>query len=184
MHQKEPSVWCVWGCLWLAMLTKTMLTMLYIMLCSSITTHSVYTSRYTEVFSGGGWQMKVGSLKKCAVYFKSNPTKLHECLVSICSVAMYCMTVDVYLISMFLRIRDTDTCSLFFWGGDEVAAPARSSNPFQKWKPRLSHSFSRPAWNKNVPRNKRAYNIFVASSVHSFQQKRTNLCVLFSTNSC
>lgn len=94
-----------------------MLTMLYIMLCSSITTHSVYTSRYTEVFSGGGWQMKVGSLKKCAVYFKSNPTKLHECLVSICSVAMYCMTVDVYLISMFLRIRDTDTCSLFFWGG-------------------------------------------------------------------
>ena len=102
---------------------------------------SLYKSRYTEVFSGGGWQMKVGSLKKCAVYFKSNPIKLHECLVSICSVAMYCMTVDVYLISMIIYVFSVYLISMIiclsvffsFWGGgDEVAAPARSSNPFQE----------------------------------------------------
>lgn len=28
----------------------------------------------------GGWELKVGNLKKCAAWFKKHPTDLHKCL--------------------------------------------------------------------------------------------------------
>ena len=34
----------------------------------------------SEVHTKGGWELKVGNLKKCAAWFKKHPTDLHNCL--------------------------------------------------------------------------------------------------------
>ena len=67
----------------------------------------------SEVHSGGGWELETGNVKKTLVIFKSQPTKLHACLILQILQLQHQIKSDLYDFNDYLAKQSH--CSLFGW---------------------------------------------------------------------